>query len=191
MGVIRMTVAIAQGKRRTARIILISESMTIYISGKIGEVVISEATRKKFAKAQKELEAKGYEVFNPTSEVWQHHLIQGYGREIQQTIVPPGGPISKYNYFLLRDLMALSTKDAIYMLKDWTKSFGARAERELALANGIEVIYEEEFFDIPMKLVLDEVIACAEKVDGAKASFKMINCDGWDVMISAKKHKGA
>lgn len=191
MGVIWMTVAIAQGKRRTARIILISESMTIYISGKIGEVVISEATRKKFAKAQKELEAKGYEVFNPTCEVWQHHLIQGYGKEIQQTIAPPGGPISKYNYFLLRDLMALSTKDAIYMLKDWTKSFGARAERELALANGIEVIYEEEFFDIPMKLVLDEVIACAEKVDGAKASLKMINCDGWDVMITAKKHKGA
>ena len=60
MGVIWMTVAIAQGKRRTARIILISESMTIYISGKIGELVISEATRKKFAKAQKELEAKGY-----------------------------------------------------------------------------------------------------------------------------------
>ena len=76
------------------------------------------------------------------------------------------------------------------MLKDWTKSFGARAERELALANGIEVIYEEEFFDIPMKLVLDEVIASAERIEAGKASLKMINCDGWDVMISAKKHKG-
>ncbi len=165
--------------------------MTIYISGKIGEVVISEATRKKFAKAQKELEAKGYEVFNPTSEEWQHHLIQGYGKEIQQTIAPPGGPISKYNYFLLRDQMALSTKDAIYMLKDWTKSFGARAEREFALANGLEVIYEEEFFDLPMKLVIDELIASAESFGAGKAFFKMINCDGWDVVITTKKHKGA
>ena len=37
--------------------------MKIYISGKIGEAVISEATRQKFAKAEKMLEAKGYEVF--------------------------------------------------------------------------------------------------------------------------------
>ena len=189
MGVIWMTVAIAQGKRRTARIILISESMTIYISGKIGEVVISEATRKKFAKAQKELEAKGYEVFNPTSEEWQHHLIQGYGKEIQQTIAPPGGPISKYAYFLLRDQMALATKDAIYMLKDWTKSYGARSEREFAMANGIKVIYEEKFYDVPMKLVIGEVIASAERFEAGKASVTMGNCDGWDVIITAKKHK--
>ena len=165
--------------------------MRVYISGKIGEAVISDTTRKKFAKAQKELEAKGYEVFNPTSEEWQNHLMIGYGKDIQQTMSLGCGTMSKYAYFLLRDLMALATKDAIYMLKDWTKSFGARAEREFALANGIEVIYEEEFFDIPMKLVLDEVIACAEKIDGARASLKMINCDGWDVVITAKKHKGA
>lgn len=57
--------------------------MRIYISGKIGEMVIGEATRQKFDKAQKELEAKGHEVFNPTSEEWQHHLIQGYGKDIQ------------------------------------------------------------------------------------------------------------
>ncbi len=165
--------------------------MTVYISGKIGEEVISEATRQKFAKAQKELESKGHEVFNPTCAVWQSHLMHGFWADIQRTTAPPCGPISRYAYFLFRDMMALSTKDAIYMLKDWTKSFGARAEREFALALGIEVIYEEEFFDIPMKLVLDEVIACAEKIDGAKASLKMINCDGWDVMITAKKHKGA
>ena len=167
------------------------KKMKIYISGKIGEEVISEATRQKFAKAQKELESKGHEVFNPTCAVWQSHLMHGFGADIQQTIAPPGGPISRYAYFLLRDMMALATKDAIYMLKDWTKSFGARAEREFALANGIEVIYEEEFFDIPMKLVLDEVIASAERIEAGKASLKMINCDGWDVVITAKKHKGA
>lgn len=42
--------------------------MKVYISGKIGEVVISEATRKKFAKAEEMLKAKGYEVFNPCDE---------------------------------------------------------------------------------------------------------------------------
>ena len=161
--------------------------MRVYISGKIGEEVTSEATRQKFAKAQKELEAKGYEVFNPTCEKWQHHLIQGYGKDIQQTLAPPGGPISKYAYFLLRDQMALATKNAIYMLKDWTQSHGARAEREFALANGIQVIYEEEFFDMPMKLMIDELIASAESFGAGRASLTMRNCNGCDVVITAKK----
>lgn len=163
--------------------------MRVYISGKIGEEVISEATRQKFTKAQKELEAKGHEVLNPTSEEWQNHLMHGYGADIQQRIAPPGGPISKYAYFLLRDQMALATKDAIYMLKDWTKSFGARSEREFALANGIKVIYEENFYDVPMKLVIGEVIASAERFEAGKASVTMGNCDGWDVIITAKKNK--
>ena len=79
--------------------------MTIYISGKIGETVVSEATRKKFAEAQHLLEEEGFEVFNPTSEEWQkdliqgyEDLIQGYGRDIQQTVlVPPGRPMQKYD----------------------------------------------------------------------------------------------
>lgn len=164
--------------------------MRIYISGKIDEVVISDATRQKFAKAQKELEAKGHEVFNPTNEEWNHHLMQGYGREIQQTaLVPPGGPISKYAYFLLRDLMALATKDAIYMLKDWTKSPGARAEHDFAKANGIEIIYEEDFYDYPVKLVIDEMISRAELAEASKVSMKLIDCEGWDVIITVTMHK--
>ena len=161
--------------------------MTVYISGKIGEEVISEATRQKFAKAQKELESKGHEVFNPTSEEWQNHLMHGYGADIQQRIAPPGGPISKYAYFLLRDLMVLATKDAIYMLKDWTESHGAMTERDFALANGKQVIYEEDFFDIPMKLVIGELIASAESFGAGKASVTMRNCNGCDVVITAKK----
>ena len=39
----------------------------IYISGKIGEEVLSDETRKKFAKAEKMLRSKGYDVFNPTT----------------------------------------------------------------------------------------------------------------------------
>ena len=48
--------------------------MKVYISGKIGEEVISEATRQKFAKAEEMLKAKGYEVFNPCDERWQRTL---------------------------------------------------------------------------------------------------------------------
>lgn len=38
--------------------------MRVYISGKIGEEVISDATRQKFAKAEKMLQDRGYDVFN-------------------------------------------------------------------------------------------------------------------------------
>ena len=41
--------------------------MKVYISGKIGEEVLSEATRQKFAKAEQMLKAKGFETFNPTT----------------------------------------------------------------------------------------------------------------------------
>jgi len=46
--------------------------MRFYISGKIGEEVISEATRRKFAAVEAMLQAKGYETFNPTSGEWQN-----------------------------------------------------------------------------------------------------------------------
>lgn len=159
----------------------------IYISGKIGEEIVSEATRRKFAEAQALLEAKGYEVFNPVSEEWQKHILYGYGAEIQQAIAPPGGPIGKYSYFLLRDLMALATKDVIYMLKDWTESHGARTEHEFAKAIGLEILYEEEYCDIPMKYVIEDMIEGAEKINAGKATIKLFNCKGWNITISTEK----
>lgn len=163
--------------------------MRVYISGKIDEVVISDATRQKFARVQRELEAKGHEVFNPISEEWQSHLRQGYGREIQQTVlVPPGGPISKYAYFLLRDLMALATKDAIYMLKDWKDSFGARTELLFALANNIEVMFEDEFdnLDNMERTSINNLMDIAKSVHG-NVNLTLENCNGYDVSLSVKK----
>ena len=42
-------------------------SKKVYISGKIGEEVLSDATREKFARAEDMLRSKGYDVFNPTT----------------------------------------------------------------------------------------------------------------------------
>lgn len=119
--------------------------MRVYISGKIGEEVISEATRRKFARAEEMLKAKGYEVFNPTSEEWQVHLKKGYDvdRQIYQPYTDGTLP-DFYGYCLLRDLMVLSTRDAIYMLPDWKKSPGATAEYWYAVAAGRSIYFENE-----------------------------------------------
>ena len=119
--------------------------MRVYISGKIGGEVVSDATRKKFAKAEEMLKAKGYEVFNPCDERWQKILRREYEND---NYVKSPWVISKfpdfYAYCLLRDLMVLSTKDAIYMLADWTESDGANVELDFARATGKQLFWESK-----------------------------------------------
>lgn len=120
-------------------------NMKVYISGKIGEEVVSEATRKKFAKAEEMLKAKGYEVFNPCDERWQRLLKREY--ENDQYVKSPwltNKFPDFYAYALLRDLMVLSTKDAVYMLADWKRSEGATAEYHFALATGKKILFQVE-----------------------------------------------
>lgn len=119
--------------------------MKVYISGKVGEKVISEATRLKFAKAEEMLKTKGYEVFNPCDERWQRALNREYGNDSH---VKSPWLTSKFpefhDYTLLRDLMVLSTKDAIYMLADWTESDDANVELDFARATGKQLFWESK-----------------------------------------------
>ena len=47
----------------------------VYISGKIGEEVLSDATREKFAKAEEYIKAKGYKVFRCLRKGIWHELL--------------------------------------------------------------------------------------------------------------------
>lgn len=119
--------------------------MRFYISGKIGEEVISEATRAKFARAERMLRAKGYEVFNPTCEEWQRHVWVMYEKDRHSKEPWLDGMFPDlYGYTLLRDLMVLSAKDAIYMLADWTESDGANVELDFARATKKRIFWERE-----------------------------------------------
>ena len=108
-----------------------TESMRkkVYISGKIGEEVLSEATRQKFASAEKFLKAKGYKVFNPTTS--------GYGKIAENTAKANGTTF--YREILLLDIMALQQCDIICLLPDWDESPGAKAELYFAEAIGLKV----------------------------------------------------
>ena len=101
----------------------------VYISGKIGEEVLSEATREKFASAEKFLKAKGYKVFNPTTS--------GYGAIAENTAKANGTTF--YREILLLDIMALQQCDIICLLPDWDDSPGAKAELYFAEAIGLKV----------------------------------------------------
>lgn len=114
--------------------------MRVYISGKIGEEVLSDATREKFARAEKELEAKGYATFNPAGVCWTRRLVSDYdGEQHSRDIFSMKRLTSFYAYILMRDLGVLSECDAICLLPDWRQSPGAKAELAYAQAIGLKV----------------------------------------------------
>ena len=115
--------------------------MKVYISGKIGEVEISEATRNKFLNAAKVLAAEGHEAFNPCGDNWVNYLKGNHERAKAYYKRFYGEEITEfYTYCLLRDLTALSNLDAICMLPDWESSPGAKAELAFAQAIGLRVL---------------------------------------------------
>lgn len=113
--------------------------MRVYISGKIGEEVLSKATRRKFARAEEMLKAKGYEVFNPTTSG-----LGALAEEMVRIERQNGRETTWYNEILKLDLTELSFCDAIYMLKDWNKSPGARAEHVAARAMNKKIFFRDE-----------------------------------------------
>ncbi|UKK48743.1 DUF4406 domain-containing protein [Prevotella sp. E9-3] len=110
--------------------------MKVYISGKIGEEVLSEATRQKFAEAEQMLKAKGYETFNPTTS--------GLGGYAEYNVKNAMYKTSFYQEILLCDLVQLAQCDAIYMLADWSESNGANVELDFAVATGKQRFWEGE-----------------------------------------------
>ena len=113
--------------------------MRIYISGKIGEEVISEAPREKFARAERMLEKHFNTEFdmivNPASEAFQDAMKQAFEwRELRRNLPD----------ILLFDLQWLRTCDAIYMLADWTESDGANVELDFARATKKRIFWERE-----------------------------------------------
>ncbi len=107
-------------------------TMRVYISGKIGEEVLSDATRRKFAKAERELREWDFDVFNPTTS--------GLGLRAEELARQNGTDF--YTEIMKLDLEALSWCDAIYLLLDWEDSPGAKREKSEAERLGLSIWYE-------------------------------------------------
>ena len=92
----------------------------VYISGKITGI-INEAPGL-FAKAEKELQAKGFETINPMTLNHDHD--------------------KSWHSYMKVDVKALCDCDEIFMLSNWTDSKGAIIEHTIALYLGLKVCYE-------------------------------------------------
>lgn len=110
--------------------------MKVYISGKIGEEVLSEATRQKFAKAEELLKARGFETFNPTTS--------GFGRHAESIAKIEGTTFNEE--IMVLNIIELKACNAIYMLPNWLDSPDAKAEHALAIAFKKHVYYDDELY---------------------------------------------
>lgn len=113
--------------------------MKVYISGKIEDEVMSDATRQMFSKAENTLTSKGYEVFNPASD-WlrvRASILEGIRyRDCRKR--------SFDECRLALGINELSFCNAIYMIGSFMGSPSAIAEYYFALATGKQFFFNEE-----------------------------------------------
>ena len=95
--------------------------MKYYISGKISG--IENAAPELFKKAEKQLQANGFETVNPMTLNHEHD--------------------KSWHSYMKEDVKALCECDVIYMLSNWTDSKGAIIEHTIAMYLGMRVEYEE------------------------------------------------
>lgn len=101
---------------------------TIYIAGQIRN---DKNYRARFEAAHEWLEAMGWQVVNPI-----------YLTEIFGTPTEVQNNASLLRAVMDAELAAIPHLDAIYLLRGWERSEGARAELAVALAHGKQILLE-------------------------------------------------
>lgn len=104
----------------------------VYIAGKVTGEKLATVTAK-FGQAQKDLEAKGYEVVNPLA-VTAAACNPADGRWLDMP----------WQQAMQLTIAAMMTCQCVYMLSDWRFSKGATIEHDLAERLGMPVLYENE-----------------------------------------------
>lgn len=102
-------------------------SYIVYISGGMTGVKDYE---KHFNDAELFLKSNGFRCINPLN----------ISADVERCVMNPG-----YGDYMKEDISNLLSCSAIYMLKGWRRSKGAKLERKIAKTIGLEILYEGEF----------------------------------------------
>ena len=139
--------------------------MKVYLSGKItGDSNYSQ----KFSTMTEELLSYGYVVFNPA-------------------VLPDG---FEYSDYMALDLLILSRCDAIFLLRDWKNSPGARLEYEEAKRLGLQVLTED---DLKIRWTLNQL--CEDTIKLTETDLLMEDDKEWaesmkNISLEIKKRVG-
>ena len=93
-----------------------------YIAGKIGDLPEAEY-KAYFEKAKEEVKAMGYEPISPVDLPHNHNR--------------------SYSSYMREDLTEMLKCDAVYALRNWRHSPGAKEELENALFVGLDIIQQK------------------------------------------------
>jgi hypothetical protein len=138
----------------------------IYISGPVTSIGLDEA-RRRFGKAEADLQKQGYRTCNPTKMTLCVWLAQ-HGH---------------YRLCLWIQLLWLSaTCQCIYLLDGWHTSDGARAERAVARVMGITALYERQRKPSPVSKTAEAFAELGKAVAACGVNDKTIK-------PKSKKHK--
>lgn len=96
--------------------------MKIYISGKITGIPINEAI-KEFKNAENVIKKQGHTPLNPFK-------------------ISPFSEEKKWTDYMIDDIKALFECDAIYMLRNYKESKGARIEYAIAQEIGLKIMHQ-------------------------------------------------
>ena len=141
----------------------------IYISGPVSSIGLEEA-RRRFAKAETDLQKQNYRTCNPMKMRFPVWLALHCGR---------------FGYvacLLLQLLWMWWTCSCIYLLTDWHTSDGARLERSFARCLGLTALYEQKREKTP-------VSKTAEALAELGKAFAACGVNDKTIKPKSKKHK--
>ncbi|NBQ49126.1 MAG: DUF4406 domain-containing protein [Marivivens sp.] len=119
--------------------------MRIYIAGPMRKYEFFNHPA--FHEAEQHLISLGYEVVSPARlDIEAGFALADLPDNHDWNEMPPG---MDYEETMTRDLAALDTCDAIYMLRGWTTSQGARREQLHAAATKRHVFFEQDVLEPP------------------------------------------
>ena len=141
----------------------------IYISGPVSSIGLEEA-RRRFGKAEADLQKQGYRTCNPMKMRFPVWLALHCGQ---------------FGYvacLMLQLLWMWWTCSCIYLLTDWHTSDGARLERSFASCLGLTALYERQRKTSPVSKTAEAFAELGKAVAACGVNDKTIK-------PKSKKHK--